>query len=274
MLVLLRISHLSTDRYTNLTDTDVIMDRREDGEVRITINRLRQHNALSASVLANIAAHVVSAGAEAGTRLILLSGVGDRYFAAGGDLRELAGVRSEAAVLDMTNQARGALDAIRQCPVPVIACLNGDAIGGGGELAMACDMRLMSARARIGFIQGKLAITSAWGGGVDLFQLAGPSRAMRMMSRCELVSAEDAVQWGLVEASFSDGVAGADVRAFIDPMLRLPPQVLRGIKSQARALRAGEPYLRRIELEQAHLVKTWLHDDHWLAADKILAKGN
>lgn len=257
-----------------MTGTDVTLDSRADGETHITINRLRQHNALSGSVLASIAAHVVAAGAEPGTRLILLSGAGDRYFAAGGDLRELANVRSNPAVLDMTNQARGALDAIRQCPVPVIALLNGDAIGGGAELALACDMRLMSSRARIGFIQGKLAITSAWGGGVDLVQLAGPARAMRMMARCELVAAPDAIQWGLAEASFSDGVDGQEVRAFIEPMLRLPTQVLRGIKAQTRAWRSGETYRHRVELEQAHLVKTWLHDDHWSAAEKILTKGN
>ena len=254
--------------------TDVTVDRRPNGEVRITINRLQQHNALSASVLAGIAAHVASAAADPGTKLVLLAGVGDKYFAAGGDLRELSSVRTEQAVLDMSNEARSALDAIRHSAVPVIACLNGDAIGGGAELALACDMRLIASSARIGFIQGKLAITSAWGGGVDLVQLVGPARAMRMMARCELVAATEALLWGLADASFADGVDGTEVRAFIDPMLRLAPHVLRGIKAQTRAWRGGASYQDRLALEQSHLVKSWLHDDHWAAAaEKILKKG-
>ena len=93
----------------------------------------------------------------------------------------------------MMEEAGGALDAIRHCPVPVIAYLNGDAIGGGAELAVACDLRLQAGHARIGFIQSRLAITSAWGGGPDLFQLLGSARAMRMMCRGELVDAQQAL---------------------------------------------------------------------------------
>src|SRR5690606_19137494 len=134
-----------------------------------------------------------SADLHPDTRLIVLSGAGDRYFAAGGDLRDLATVRDEAATLAMAGQARAALDAVRECPVPVVAYLNGDAIGGGAELALACDLRLQASQAR-------LAITSAWGGGTDLCRLVGGARAMRMMARSELVDAQQALAWGLADA--------------------------------------------------------------------------
>ena len=245
----------------------------QPGAVWITIDRAHKHNALARPVLAELADTVRAAGERDDVRYIVILGAGDKYFAAGGDLRDLSNVRDEAAVLAMMEEAGAALDAIRQCPVPVIAFLNGDAIGGGAELALACDMRLQSKHARIGYIQAKLAITSAWGGGPDLFQLIGPAHAMRMMSRCELVPAELAVSWGLADAVISDGPDGNDVAAFVKPLNACAPQVMRGIKAQAITARQGAGWQAHRAVEQKHLVTTWLHDDHWAASDKLLTKG-
>jgi len=129
---------------------------------------------------------------------------------------------------------------------------------------------MQAAHARIGYIQAKLAITSAWGGGPDLFRLVGPSRALRMMSRCELVAAEQAVAWGLSDVSIADGPRGADVAAFLKPLNACAPQVLRGIKAQAIAARQGLGWEAHRAVEQQHLVRTWLHDDHWAASEKLL----
>jgi enoyl-CoA hydratase len=252
---------------------DLLVEERAPGAVWITVNRAHKHNALARPVLAQLRQAVTAAGQNAATRFIVLGGAGHRYFAAGGDLVDLAGVRDEPAVLDMIEEAGAALDAIRACPVPVIAYLNGDAIGGGGELAVACDMRLQGAKARIGFIQAKLAITSAWGGGPDLFQLVGPARATRMMARCELVDAETALAWGLADAVITDGPGGDDMAAFLKPLLACPPQVLRGIKAQAIASRQGVGWKAHRAIERQHLVTTWLHDDHWSASEKLLSKG-
>jgi enoyl-CoA hydratase len=135
---------------------------------------------------------------------------------------------------------------------------------------LACDMRLQGAKARIGFIQAKLAITSAWGGGPDLCQLVGAARAMRMMSRCELVDAQQALAWGLADAVIGEHAVEQDIQAFISPLLSCPPHVLRGIKAQTSAWRRGLPYDERRSTEQQHLLKTWLHEDHWKAAEKLL----
>jgi enoyl-CoA hydratase len=252
---------------------DITVDQRASGACWITIDRAQKHNALARSVLRDLSAAIREAGALSDTRLIVLTGAGERFFAAGGDLVDLASVRDEPATLAMTDEARGALDAIRFCPVPVIALLNGDAIGGGAELALACDMRLQSAHARIGFIQARLAITSAWGGGPDLCRLIGGARAMRMMSRCELVDAQQALDWGLADTVIADGPEGGDLQAFLEPMLACPPQVLRGIKAQTRAWRQAESYESSRKVEQQQVLNTWLHDDHWRASEKLLSKG-
>lgn len=252
---------------------DIVVEERAPGVIWITIDRAQKHNALARNVLSGIADAITVESNRRETRLIVLTGAGDRFFAAGGDLVELASVRDEAAVIAMTDAARVALDTVRNCAVPVLAYLNGDAIGGGAELALACDMRMQASHARIGFIQAKLAITSAWGGGPDLCQLVGAARAMRMMSRCELVDAEQSLRWGLADAVISDGPAGADIQAFITPMLACSQPVLHGIKAQTATWRQGASYDARRALEQQQLVTTWLHQDHWNAAEKLLAKG-
>ncbi|MDB5843916.1 MAG: 3-hydroxybutyryl-CoA dehydratase [Polaromonas sp.] len=254
--------------------TTVLVHEPHPGVVWVTVNRAEKHNALARPVLAELAEAVRSNGTRDDVRYLVVTGAGERYFAAGGDLRDLASVRDEAAVLAMMEEAGAALDAIRTCPVPVIAFLNGDAIGGGAELALACDMRLQSANARIGFIQARLGITSAWGGGPDLFELVGPAHAMRMMSRCEMVGAEQALAWGLADAVISDGPQGQDFAAFTKPLNACPPQVLRGIKAQAIAARQGLGWKAHRAVEQKHLVQTWLHDDHWAASEKLLSKGS
>jgi len=252
---------------------DILVQHHPDGASWITIDRAAKHNALARPLLAALAQAVHAAAARPETRLIVLTGAGERYFAAGGDLRDLDTVRDEAATLDMAQQARQALDALRDCPVPVLAYLNGDAIGGGAELALACDLRLQAAHARIGFIQARLAITSAWGGGTDLCRLVGGARALRMMARGEMVDAAQALSWGLADAVIADGPGGADLQAFLQPMLACPVQVLRGIKAQVRAWRQAATYDAARAVEQQQLLRTWLHDDHWRASEKILSKG-
>jgi enoyl-CoA hydratase len=254
------------------TSKDIAVEERAGGVVWITIDRPHKHNALARGVLCELGRAVAAAGARPDARFIVLTGAGERFFAAGGDLVELASVRDQRATVDMAEQSRTALDAVRDCPVPVLAYLNGDAIGGGAELALACDMRMQAKHARIGFIQARLAISSAWGGGPDLCQLVGGARAMRMMSRGELVDAPQALAWGLADVVVSDGPAGEDVQAFLEPLLACAPQVLRGIKAQTAAWRQGACYEARRAVERQQVLTTWLHDDHWRASDKFLAR--
>jgi len=252
---------------------DIVVQAQTDGALWITIHRPHKRNALARHVLTALAQSVDEAVKRDDTHCIILTGSGDDFFAAGGDLKELSTVRDVQATLDMTEQARSALDAVRHCPLPVIALLNGDAIGGGAELALACDMRMQAAHARIGFVQARLAITSAWGGGPDLCRTVGYARAMRMMSRYELIDAERALAWGLADAVITDGPGGKDVHDFLAPLLACAPHVLRGIKAQIIACREGVSYEAARRIEQQQLLNTWLHDDHWSISDKFLSKG-
>jgi enoyl-CoA hydratase/carnithine racemase len=162
----------------------------------------------------------------------------------------------------MVEEARAALDAVRAFPLPVVAVLNGDALGGGAELALACDLRVMREGASIGYVQGRLAITTGWGGGTDLATVIGPARALRMTARCETVSATTALEWGLADAVAPAGKLDAAVQDFIAPILRQSGNVLRGFKAQALAARRGLPFDECRAIEQREFARTWMHEDH------------
>jgi enoyl-CoA hydratase len=173
----------------------------------------------------------------------------------------------------MAEQAKAALNAIRDFPVPVVAALNGDAMGGGAELALSCDFRVAAAHARIGFVQGRLNISTAWGGGVDLMSLLGPSKALDVLCRAEMYPAAEALAVGLVDAVAAEDQDLADcVDAYAAPFLRQTPQVLRAFKALAAEARRGAPRAELDALETRNFAATWVHEDHWTAADKVLAK--
>jgi enoyl-CoA hydratase/carnithine racemase len=241
--------------------------------LRVTLNRPDKHNPLSRAVLARLREIFTAARDEPDLACVVLRGAGEKYFAAGGDLHDLADVRSESDARSMANEAGAALDAIRAFPVPVVALVNGDALGGGAELAAACDLRVMREGAHIGYIQGRLAITSAWGGGPDLAALVGPARALRMTSRCELIAAATALDWGLADAIAPVDAVEPTLKDFIAPMLKQSATALRGFKAMAMAARHGVRYEERRAIEQDYFVKTWTHADHWAAVERLLARG-
>lgn len=250
--------------------THLIVDSNEH-MLTVTINRPEKRNALSRTVLEELRQIFTTAAGHESLRVAVLRGAGEKSFAAGGDLRDLSTIRTRQGAATMANQAKVALNAIRDFPVPVVAALNGDALGGGAELAAACDFRVQAAHARVGFIQGRLNICTAWGGGIDLLQLVGPASGLRLLSRSELLDAPTALSIGLVDAAAKPGQELDELlQEFLAPMLRQAPQVMRAFKTLARQVRAGRPRSELEELETGLFSDAWVHDDHWAAADKLL----
>lgn len=241
------------------------------GVLHATINRPEKRNALSRALLSELKRVFSDFGGGDELRVAVLRGAGDKSFAAGGDLRELARVRTPEDTRRMADEMHDALDAIRMFPLPVVAALNGDALGGGAELAVACDFRVAASHAHIGFIQGRLNIATAWGGGEDLMRLVGPAKALRLLAASERVDAAAAQRLGLLDAVGAPGEAlPALIDRFIAPFLQQAPQVLRAFKALAIGVRKGLPGAAVREIETRHLVETWVHPDHWQAADGIL----
>ncbi len=202
---------------------DVVLSR-EGRVLRVTINRPEKHNPLSRAILAELREVFDSARDEPDLACVVLTGAGDKYFAAGGDLRDLAQVRAEQDVCAMVEESRAALDAVRTFPLPVVAVLNGDALGGGAELALACDLRVMREGAgRSAYVQAAASPSRRVGGWRrrrDLATVIGPTRALRMTARCETVSATTALAWGLADAVAPADRLDAAVQDFLAPILK------------------------------------------------------
>lgn len=251
--------------------TDQIHTETRDRVLYVTIDRAEKHNALSLSILNTICATFINAADDATLIAIVLRGAGEKTFAAGGDLRELAELRTAEAAENMAQDAKAAFNGIRDCPVPVIAAVNGNAFGGGAELAVSCDFRVAAAHARIGFVQGRLALATAWGGGPDLLDLVGRARGLRLLATSEMLSPGKALKIGLYDTVAPDGEDfSQSVEDFLKPMRQQTPQSMRAFKAVVNSHRRKDNRDEMHAIETAMFVKTWVHDDHWEAAERAL----
>jgi len=164
----------------------------------ITLNRPKVLNALNQATFTELETVFTEIAATESIRAILLTGAGEKAFAAGADIQELAAV---SAVEGQQLAARGQriFDLIEGCGKPVIACINGFALGGGCELAMACTIRLASETARLGQPEVKLGLLPGYGGSQRLPRLIGKGAALKLLLTGEIISAVEAWRLGLVD---------------------------------------------------------------------------
>src|SRR5256714_3654098 len=171
-----------------------------DGSVLVlTIDRPHARNALAPATMAELEALLHGLAAREDVRCAVVTGAGDRAFIAGGDLKELESGRDEAFGHRLARGMRATLDRIAALPIPVIAALNGAAIGGGAEVAVACDFRMAADDAGIGFTQALLGVMPGWGGIERLGALVGRGRALYLLTTGRGLTGAEGAAWGLVE---------------------------------------------------------------------------
>ena len=243
----------------------------DDALLRVTINRPEKRNALSLGLLDDIGA-AFKQHRNSELKCAVITGAGDRAFAAGGDLKELDALRTRAEARAMSSRVHQVLDEIRYFPVPVIGALNGVALGGGAELAMACDIRIGAAHADLGLIQSQLALTTAWGGGIDLVNAVGNSAALAILCSGRRLTADEAMGMRLYEAVCPEGTDFAAFTAdFVAAYLSKSINILRGYKATA-AVRRRMLHEELDDIARDAFVTAWVDDDHWAAAEKALSK--
>ena len=163
----------------------------------ITIDRPKVLNALNMATMQEIKQAFADAKQDVDVRVVILTGAGEKAFVAGADIGELS-QHTPVSAKEYTHQGQAILDAIENLGKPVIACINGFALGGGCELAMACTLRLASENAKLGQPEVKLGLIPGYGGTQRLPRLVGKGVAMQLVLTGEMISAQEAHRIGLV----------------------------------------------------------------------------
>ncbi|MGB3463841.1 MAG: enoyl-CoA hydratase-related protein, partial [Cyclobacteriaceae bacterium] len=168
-----------------------------DGILTITINRESKLNALNQKTLEELKDAIQQVYDDRDIKGVIITGSGEKAFVAGADIRELAQL-NEMNARKFAESGQEIFDMIESCHTPVVAAVNGFALGGGCELAMACHMRIAAANARFGQPEVNLGIIPGYGGTQRLTQLVGKGKAFELMMTADVIKADEAKELGLV----------------------------------------------------------------------------
>lgn len=236
-----------------------MVDLELDGELAvITIDRPHARNAISLETMDELNKALDGA---AGASALAITGAGDRAFVSGGDLKELALLRTELEASSMAWRMRAICDRIAGFPGPVIAALNGHALGGGAEVAVAADIRIAADDVKIGFNQISLAIMPAWGGAERLGHLVGRSQALLLAGTGRVLDAPAAERVGLIDQVVPRAEFATSWRETAQLLARRPAGEIKRVIKGATTTEAV-----------AAFAGLWVSQEHWDAADKVMKK--
>jgi enoyl-CoA hydratase/carnithine racemase len=235
-----------------------------DGVAVLTVDRPGARNAISLATMD--ALDVVldwACDTLPGTGALVITGGGERAFVSGGDLKDLARLRTHAEAVAMAVRMRRLCDRLATFPAPVIAAVNGPALGGGAEVAIAADIRVGADDATIGFNQSRLAIMPAWGGAERLAAVVGRPQALLLATTGERIAAAEALRIGLFDRVYPRASFESSWRALAAAVASGPSAAIK------RVISAAAPH-HHPSLEEgaaAEFAALWVSDAHWAAAD-------
>jgi enoyl-CoA hydratase/carnithine racemase len=193
-----------------MTDRQFVKFTVEDRVGTITIEH-PPVNALNSATIEELASVLDEIAGNGDVRALVITGAG-QAFVAGADIREIAALQTPEQANTLLEQAHTFFDRLDNLPIPVIAAVNGYCLGGGSEIALACDVRFASDRARFGQPEINLGIIPGFGGTVRLTRLVGPARAVEIMLTGADISAQEALRYGLVNKVVPDGTVVREAR--------------------------------------------------------------
>jgi len=207
----------------------------EKGAIAIlTINRPNALNALNRGLVENMARVLRDIRHDQTTRVLILTGAGERAFVAGADIAAMSEMTAIEG-LEFSRLGHRVLQTLEDLPIPVIAAVNGFALGGGLELAMACDLILASEKARFGQPEINLALIPGFGGTQRLPHRIGQARARELIMTGEMIEAKTALDWGLLNKVVAPDQLLAEARKLAEKLASKSGIALRQAKAALRA---------------------------------------
>lgn len=250
---------------------ETLLITKHEGIATITLNRPEVHNAISMELVDELLATLQDCADDESIKVLIITGTG-KSFVSGGDLNQFIAARGYEQAYPLLSKVGALLSTIDQFTKPVIAMINGAAVGGGCEFAGACHFRFASDQALFGFVQISMHITTGWGGGSRLLDALPESKAMTLLLTGERLSAEEAKTYGFVDEVYSANDLAEHVLGFAR---KIAAQPLVGIEAYMRILqwkRAGLPQSVRITKEIEQCAGIWGSDAHVAVVEKFLTK--
>lgn len=248
------------------------IEKKEKGYLLFTITRNEKRNAVDYGVMEGLL-EVIEQAKNPEIKALVITGCGSRAFCSGGDLAVFHALNTHEEAYKMLSKMSAILYSLLTLPKPTLGLVNGHAVGGGCELLASCDFRIARSGIKAGFVQGKQAITTGWGGGTILAEKLSPQKAMKLLMEAELKPAEELKDDGFIDEIY-DGDSLTACENFLDKVLSLDSSVLQSYKS-IMIRKWEEAKLReRVDAEVQNCSYLWESDAHHLYVNNFLNKNN
>jgi enoyl-CoA hydratase len=211
-----------------------LLTSNDNGIFTITINRPDKLNALNKKTVSEIGEAVKGAKSDNSVKAIVITGSGPKSFVAGADIAEFVGLSTEQGKA-LAQAGQDVFRSIETCPKPIIAAVNGFALGGGCELAMACHLRIASDNAKFGQPEVNLGLIAGYGGTQRLIQYIGKSKAAELHMTGDMLNAEQALNLGLVNYVVSPDQLIAKCTEIIEKIKSKSPKAITGVINSVNA---------------------------------------
>ena len=251
---------------------DVLLEIDKDGVLWFTVNRKEKRNAICYEVIDELQKAIEMVERNNDVKLLVISGAGDEAFCSGGDLSQFHVLHTKDEAYSMLGKMGRVLYSLLTLSKPTVALINGVAVGGGCELATACDFRFAKRGSKAGFIQGNLGITTGWGGASMLFEKIPYDRALHILLEAKPIEVEKMYEYGWVHSLLSQENYREECKKLLAPYLSKPVSVLQAYKKAAVAKWKEEAFRSRFfaEIEQCSIL--WESPEHDEAVQRFLNK--
>jgi enoyl-CoA hydratase/carnithine racemase len=248
----------------------VELKRVSDHILWATINRPKARNAVDFEVIEKLEELVTQVEGEDDIRVMILSGAGDQSFVAGGDLKKFHTIKSNDKAVEMSKRMHELFNRIERLSCWTVACINGDAYGGGIELMLAFDFRISAPKVKFGFTQGRFYLVPGWGGLTRLVEKVGKAKALEWCGKSEIISAESALKNGVVELILPGNDLEKEALDWVDKLTKNDRVFIRTLKEGAS--RFSPQRKEALEAEIEPFANLWVDKKHLERVENFMSK--